>query len=314
MFNKSNEFLSLDDLLHATYKEIIENGKVVLGKRGSFKEIMNYSATLQNPRIRTSMSLDRKLVKSKFAEFSWYLSKDTELDYIKPYISAYDKEEQENKRIIGAYGPKIFGLINGEQSQFDRVVNQILKRKETKQAYLSISETDDYKLREEKFSSPPCTIGLHFFVRDNKLNLTVYMRSNDAYYGLPHDLFCFTMLQELVSVKVNIPLGIYTHNATSMHIYEEHNQQIEKYLEEGLHEPIEMPLLMDVSENMLDLVSKEFDLSEEISKLSKMDNYWKDYSLFSSKHNFNEEFNPETWINMFSNDKMKLIAKNSLGK
>lgn len=314
MLRKSKEFFSLDDLLHATYKEIIQNDKVVSGKRGSFKEIMNYSATLLNPRIRTSMSLDRKLVKSKFAEFSWYLTKESDLDFIKPYISLYEREEHKDNRIIGAYGPKIFGSINGNPSQFDRVVEQIIKRKDTKQAYLSISYNEDYIFRDEKYSSPPCTIGLHFFVREDRLNLTVYMRSNDAYYGLPHDLFCFTMLQELVSVKVNIPLGIYTHSATSMHIYEKHCQQIKNYLEEGLHEPIEMPLLIDASDHMLGLVSKEFDTTQDNSRLDEMDIYWKDYSLFSLKHNFTKELNPENWMKKFSNEEMKLIAQNSLGK
>lgn len=71
--NKPTEFQSLDDLLNTTYCDILERGVLVnSSKRGANIEITQFAATLLNPRVRTSMSLDRKLVKSKFAEFAWY--------------------------------------------------------------------------------------------------------------------------------------------------------------------------------------------------------------------------------------------------
>ncbi len=313
ILNKPNQFESLDDLLNSTYNTILKNGVLINSKRGDNLEITQFAATLRNPRVRTSMSLNRKLVKSKFAEFAWYLSKGEDKDYIKPYIAAYDLEEQENNKIIGAYGPKIFGSTTDQKSQFERIIEQILKRETTKQAYLTISEIVDYKYRKEKYASPPCTIGLHFYVRDNKLHLNSYMRSNDAYLGLPHDLFSFTMLQELISCRTKIPLGSYTHSVTSMHIYKKHLNKIEKYLDEGFHEPIEMPIIKDCSSEILDLVSKEFDMKNPETVLEKLDNYWKDYGLFSSKH-LNGSFDSESWKNKFINKNMQLIALNSIGK
>ena len=254
--NKLSEFSTLDDLLNATYVQLLKEGKLLESKRGNNLEILNYSAKLLNPRARTSMSLDRKFVRSKFAEFAWYLSKDKSKEYITPYIDAYDLEEQENNKILGAYGPKIFGAEKGKKSQFERIVDQINLRKTTKQAYLSISESEDYKLRDQQFSSPPCTIGLHFYVRKDKLHLTAYMRSNDAYLGLPHDLFCFTMLQELVVCRTNIPLGSYTHIATSMHIYNKHIENAKSYLKEGWQEPLIMPVIKTCDERILNILSK----------------------------------------------------------
>ena len=312
--NRPSEFRSLDDLLNSTYREIMECGVHVNSKRASnieITEITQFAATLLNPRIRTSMSLDRKLVKSKFAEFAWYLSKDEDKDFITPYISAYSREEQHGNKILGAYGPKIFKSIEGRKSQFERVIEQIIQRQTTKQAYIAISDAEDFKYRDQKFSSPPCTIGLHFYVRNEKLNLVVYMRSNDAYLGLPHDLFCFTMLQELISVRTNIALGTYTHYATSMHAYEEDIEKINNYLNEGLQEPIEMPLMIEGSEKMLDLVSAEFDPRIEQSHFQDLDVYWKDFSLFSNKH---VKSSPDqiTWTDKFADKNMKIIAKNSI--
>ena len=310
--NRPTEFQSLDDLLNATYSDILENGVLISdSKRGANIEIIQFAATLLNPRVRTSISLDRKLVQSKFAEFAWYLSKNRDKDFIMPYIAAYDREENQNNKILGAYGPKIFGASECRKSQYETVIEQIEKRVTTKQAYIAISDSEDYKFRAEKYHSPPCTIGLHFYVRNAKLNLTVYMRSNDAYLGLPHDLFCFTMLQELVSLRTNTALGVYTHCVTSMHVYEIHQQKIKDYLNEGLHEPIEMPYIVDCSDEMLDLVSREFNPKIEKSNLQKLNDYWRDYSLFSQKHN-GSNTDRQSWKDLFKNENMKFIALNSI--
>ena len=313
MLNNPSEFISLDDLLHATYSNILKIGVDIESKRGKIKELINYSATLTNPRIRTSMSLHRKLVKSKFAEFAWYLSKGDVSDYIQPYISAYGFEEQENNRILGAYGSKIFGSEDDQKSQYERVIEQILKRPTTKHAYLSISEKADYKFRQKKYKSPPCTIGLHFYVRDSKLNLTCYMRSNDAYYGLPHDLFCFTMLQELISLRTGIPIGKYTHCSTSMHIYEGHIDMVNKYLSEGKQEPIEMPMIKQYDCEILKLVSNEFDFKILDTSSNVLDRYWKDYVLFSNKYT-NNGCSTNSWLEKFSYGEMEMIARNSISK
>jgi len=309
--NKPTDFQSLDDLLNTTYREIIDYGVKVNSKRGSNIEITQFAATLLNPRIRTSMSLDRKLVKSKFAEFAWYLSKDQDKDFITPYILSYSQEEQDNNKILGAYGSKIFKSSEAKKSQFERVIEQIIKRRTTKQAYIAISDAEDYKYRDQQFFSPPCTIGLHFFVRNEKLNLAVYMRSNDAYLGLPHDLFCFTMLQELVALRTKLALGSYTHYATSMHAYENHIEKIHNYLNEGVHEPIEMPSMVDGSDKMLDLVSAEFDPGTEQSHFPLLDAYWKDFSLFSIKHGRSSP-DQKSWTDRFGDENMRLIAKNSI--
>ncbi len=305
-------FLTLDDLLNATYKHIVSSGSIIPGKRGGIKEALNFAVTLLNPLSRTSRSLDRRLVRSKFAEFAWYLTMDANKEYIKPYISAYNKEDSDNNKILGGYGPKIFGKGENGQSQFNRVCEQIKARKDTKQAYLVISNESDYKLRLEKYSSPPCTIGLHFVVRDNKLNLTSYMRSNDAYLGLPHDLFCFTMLQELVAVSTDIPLGSYTHICTSMHIYEGDVDKVCKYLNEGHFEGIFMPKMNACDEQTINIVANCFDSKSIIVDRIKLDPYWHDYSLFANR--YYENNTEEKWIDMFQTENLREIAICSITK
>jgi thymidylate synthase len=59
-------------------------------------------------------------------------------------------------------------------------------------------------------------------VRSGRLHAIVYMRSNDAIWGLPYDIFLFTMLQELLASELGLELGSYTHVVASLHLYERH--------------------------------------------------------------------------------------------
>jgi len=69
-----------------------------------------------------------------------------------------------------------------------------------------------------------CTMYGIFHIRDGALNLTMHMRSNDAFYGLVYDMpwFCSLMLrmqEDLASVGVSVGIGTYTHIADSLHVY-----------------------------------------------------------------------------------------------
>lgn len=67
------------------------------------------------------------------------------------------------------------------------------------------------------------------------------MRSNDAVKGLVHDIFSFTIFQELMLAEISkayknkenhdLVLGTYTHIVGSLHIYKEDIPEVEQYLE-----------------------------------------------------------------------------------
>jgi thymidylate synthase len=59
------------------------------------------------------------------------------------------------------------------------------------------------------------------------------MRSNDVFLGLAHDVFCFTMLQEIIARSLSVDIGTYKHMVGSLHIYETDNAKAELYLAEG---------------------------------------------------------------------------------
>ena len=79
----------------------------------------------------------------------------------------------------------------------------------------------------------PCTCTLQFLVREDRLHLVTNMRSNDIILGLTHDVFCFTMLQEILARQLGFGLGSYSHIVGSLHLYDKNLNAAQNYLKEG---------------------------------------------------------------------------------
>ena len=116
-------------------------------------------------------------------------------------------------------------------------VNQFAKAREllhtnpaSRRAVIQLFDHNDLV---EQQSDVPCTCNLQFMVRHGKLHLIVFMRSNDVYLGLPHDIFCFTMLQEIMARDLGLELGTYKHMVGSLHIYVDDKQKVQGFLSEG---------------------------------------------------------------------------------
>jgi thymidylate synthase len=82
---------------------------------------------------------------------------------------------------------------------------------------------------------------LQFLIRQQRLQMITYMRSNDAFLGLPHDIFAFTMLQEIIARTLGCDLGTYKHAVGSLHLYERNRIEVQKYLNEGWQSTAPMP-------------------------------------------------------------------------
>jgi thymidylate synthase len=90
-----------------------------------------------------------------------------------------------------------------------------------------------------------CATSIQFLVREGRLDAVVCMRSNDAIWGLPYDVFLFTFLQELLALTLGFDLGSYHHFASSLHIYQKHLALASRVVESGLPEQFSMRPMQD---------------------------------------------------------------------
>jgi len=225
----NNSYETLDDILHDVFEDLLAGPFNVSNTRGTSSELIGLSITLNNPRARLSRSEIKAKAFSAIGELLWYLSGSNELEFIEHYIAAYKKESDDGITIYGAYGPRLLNMRD-KFNQLENVTNLLKSNQGSRKAVIQIFDAMDIA---EKHSEIPCTCTIQFLIRDQKLSLYVSMRSNDAFKGLPHDVFAFTMLQEIMAVKLGVGLGAYHHSVGSLHLYDTDISKAKKYLNEG---------------------------------------------------------------------------------
>ncbi len=208
---------------------IQRNGEVVEdSSRGPNREIRGVLLRLTNPLARLSHSETKGRVFSPIGELAWYLSASNDANFVIYYINKYKKDTEADGTVHGAYGPRIFSDSWG--GQFSNVVNLLKEKPSTKKAVIQLFDSSDLC---GTYKDVPCTCTLQFLIRSGRLYLITSMRSNDAYLGLPHDLFSFTMFQEIAARVLGTEMGDYTHFAGSLHLYDEHEKDVASFLDEG---------------------------------------------------------------------------------
>lgn len=222
---------TLDDLMQEVFNRLINLPFSNPTSKGApTSELIGVLLELRQPRARLSLTETRGKAFSTLGELFWYLSGSNELEFIKYYIRGYEELSDDNKTIRGGYGPRLFNM-HGKFNQISNIIELLTKRSGSRRATIQLYDASDLS---EDYIDIPCTCSLQFFVRDNRLDMFTTMRSNDSYIGLPHDIFCFTMLQEIVARSLGVNLGLYKHAVGSLHLYETDKNGAEQYLEEGL--------------------------------------------------------------------------------
>jgi thymidylate synthase len=228
---------TLDDALLQLYPELLSHGRNVTASRGNNAELLGVSIEIDKSRARLSRSETRGKLFSSLGGLLWYLTCDNRLDFIETYIPRYREESEDGGvSVYGGYGPRFF--CERGHDQIKNVVNLLKERPWSRRAVIQIFSAEDIA---DSHIEVPCTTALQFLIRDEQVHLITTMRSNDAYIGLPHDVFCFTMIQEVVARTLSRDVGSYRHFVGSMHLYDKHRDQAKALISEGFQSRIEMP-------------------------------------------------------------------------
>lgn len=265
---------NLDDVLQHFLKKIQNEGQKYCPRGVETKELIGECFELSVPRNRIIQNAKRKMsITFAIGEFLWYLRGNSKLDVISYYNKNYINYSDDGETLYGSYGERIFNQMN---CQWENIKQKLSSDIFSRQAVLSIYNSNDL-IKVSK--DIPCTCLLQFFIRENKLHCITYMRSNDIMWGLPYDVFNFTMLQELLSTQLGIGLGTYKHFIGSLHLYEMHY----KLADEILKNPVskintmkEMPFTdkKDI-ENILK-VEEQLRKGDQIEKID-LGEYWNDF-------------------------------------
>jgi thymidylate synthase len=180
------------------------------------KALFNVGFYIMNPTDNAIHDEQRKWSKEYAeAEWQWYLSGDPSIqklgDIYGKIPPIWKRMADENGNVNSNYGWQW-----QRNNQLDYVVDLLKNNPDTRKAAISIYDAKE----SDKYSKDtPCTYAVQFTIINNKLNMSVYMRSNDIWYGFCNDQYCFSELQKIVAEKLSIGTGWYYHHAHNMHLY-----------------------------------------------------------------------------------------------
>lgn len=179
-------------------------------------EILNAITVVKDPTRMIVTSPARKMpMRYAVGELLWYISGSNRLKDIQLFSSAWDRMSDDGKTVNSGYGHKILNFYGF--NQLDDVRRRLIADPNSRQAVIHIK---DPRPCTDPTKDTPCTLSLQFFIRNEKLHLTVTMRSNDIWTGVPYDMFSFCCFQVILAMELGVGVGAYTHQAASLHMYE----------------------------------------------------------------------------------------------
>ena len=172
------------------------------------------------------------------AEALWIQDGDNRVEPLVKFNPRMAQFSDDGVTLAGAYGPRIM-------PQFQYVVDALKKDRDTRQAVLTIWTPNPTPSKDL-----PCTVAMTFSIREGLLHQHVFMRSSDAWLGVPYDLFSFSLVGVRVACEYNaqaredlkLMLGTLSVSITSSHLYEQHFDAARAVLTEWSHDMVADPI------------------------------------------------------------------------
>lgn len=106
------------------------------------------------------------------------------------------------------------------------VIDELKRDYASRRAVIAIRDNE----KDMKSGDPACLQTLQYMIRDGKLHCWVIFRSNDALKACFMNMFALVMLQKEFSDALGVPVGSYTHIATSWHCYPQDKKMLQAFV------------------------------------------------------------------------------------
>ena len=183
---------------------------------GGTKAVFNASFTLLDPLDNVITNSVRKFNEdyAKY-EWEWYLSGNRDASEISERAKIWKQMFVGDTTEVNSN----YGYFWNYNNQLERMIEELRTNPRSRRGIIvhyDINELDRYKY------DTPCNNVLNFYVQDDFLELTVFARSIDLWFGFCNDQYCFSNLMKLVADRLNLKVGKMHFFITNFHIYERH--------------------------------------------------------------------------------------------
>lgn len=161
-----------------------------------------------------------------FAELCWTLSGERKLDWLQQHTKMWDGFKNDNNEVEAAYGYRWREMFG--RDQLKEGLNALLKDPSDRQIFISAWDNSRDGLGNRWTTNVPCPTSFTLNIIDNKLNLSVFLRSSDMIVGLPYDMMMYGLLLIVCTNELkqrgllNLQYGQVSAHLAHGHIYEPH--------------------------------------------------------------------------------------------
>lgn len=216
------------------WQEIMDEGTIITPRGSEVREIEDLQLNV-NPHVPFMSFEDRNYdIKYFKKEMLWKLGANKYDDSIEQYAKMWKDVKNPDGTFNSNYGQYWFG----EQHGIWDVATELIRDNDSRRAVIPMLNASHMA---PHIRDTVCTECVGFRIRNNRLNMSVHMRSSDAIFGLGTDIPTFAFLFRLVFnlVKYNTPInifpGIITITSMSSHIYSRHYKMVEAILAKGVN-------------------------------------------------------------------------------
>lgn len=246
-----------DKAFRDIYTDLKKNGKKVSPRGQLVIELEHY--TYELPAYARIPSYEARKFKTDYMrrEFLWYLRGNPRDQSITAHAKIWADIVNADGTINSNYGQYIFARrpVQNERgvvmrSPFEYVVQELIADKDSRRASMPILNIGHISMVTKDV---PCTYSMNFRIRDDKLNMSVHMRSQDAIFGMGNDAPCFSFIHEMVFAALSdtypmLELGTYKHTADSFHVYQRHFDMLDQIVDGSPYIYHEVPYINGIEE------------------------------------------------------------------
>jgi len=202
------------------------------------------------------MSTTKKLhLKSIIYELLWFLSGDTNIEYLKRNgVSIWDEWADDNGDLGPVYGKQWRRWETADGRVIDQItslVDQIKTNPSSRRLIVSAWNVGDV----DTMALPPCHCLFQFFVAEGKLSCQLYQRSADIFLGVPFNIASYALLTMMMAQVCGLQPGEFVHTFGDAHLYANHVEQADIQLQ---REPRPLPE-MHLNPEITDIFAFKFE-------------------------------------------------------
>lgn len=205
---------NVDTALRDGYPALVASNPIATSPRG--EPTIEYDGVwvtrYERPWERVSLSPARDANPFfHFMEAMWILAGRNDVKFLADILDHFKNFSDNGVSLHGAYGYRLGRKLL-------KIIDMLKTTPDTRRAVCSIWD-DDLDLGRDS-ADIPCNDMLVFRIRNGRLDMTVYNRSNDMVLGAyGANAVHFAFIMEYVAERVGVPMGVYTQVSNSMHVY-----------------------------------------------------------------------------------------------